>query len=92
MRNTRFSETEIIYAVKQAEMGISIRDNAGDSRPEDRVAWGKWSGGAVRKNLRNRACLGSCHGRAGGRRPSQRERGGDPPTPSEDQVSSARIR
>ena len=28
MRNTRFSETEIIYAVKQVEMGISIREIA----------------------------------------------------------------
>ena len=28
MRNTRFSETEIIYIVKQVEMGISIREIA----------------------------------------------------------------
>ena len=28
MRTTRFSETEIIYAVKQLEMGISIKEIA----------------------------------------------------------------
>ena len=28
MRKTRFSETEIIYAVKQLEMGISIKEIA----------------------------------------------------------------
>jgi transposase-like protein len=28
MRNTRFSETEIVYAVKQLEMGISIKEIA----------------------------------------------------------------
>jgi len=28
MRSTRFSETEIIYAVKQLEMGISIKEIA----------------------------------------------------------------
>ena len=28
MRTTRFSETEIIYAVKQVEMGISIKEIA----------------------------------------------------------------
>jgi len=28
MRTTRFSETEIVYAVKQVEMGISIKEIA----------------------------------------------------------------
>ena len=28
MRTTRFSETEIIYAVKQVEMGISVKEIA----------------------------------------------------------------
>jgi len=28
MRNTRFSETEVIYIVKQVETGISIREIA----------------------------------------------------------------